>query len=102
LPAEVVADEDSMFGWPEVRLRHTESYVHTALGRTREAHAAQERALDLYPDALARERAAMLLHRAACMIRDGDVSGGVAYAGQVLDELPTEHHTELVYAVGRA
>src|SRR2546422_149147 len=29
LPARVVADEGSMLGWPEVRLRHTESYVHT-------------------------------------------------------------------------
>jgi transcriptional regulator with XRE-family HTH domain len=34
LPASVVADEGSMFGWPEVRLPHTESYVHTSLGNT--------------------------------------------------------------------
>lgn len=102
LPAAVVADEESMFGWPEVRLRHTESYVYTALGDTVRAYAAQDQALALYPDALARERAAMLLHRATCMIRDGDVAGGLAYAGTVLDDLPAEQHTDLVYAVARA
>ena len=102
LPAAVVADEDSMFGWPEVRLRHTESYVYTSLGDTARAYVAQERALELYPGSLARERAAMLMHRATCMIRDGDVGGGLAYAGTVLDELPVEHHTDLVYAVARA
>jgi tetratricopeptide (TPR) repeat protein len=102
LPAHVVAAEDSMFGWPEVRLRHTESYVYTWLGDTSRAYAAQDRALRLYPEHLARERAAMLLHRAACMIRDGDVGGGLAYAAQVLDDLPMEHRTELVHAIGRA
>ena len=36
------------------------------------------------------------------MIRDGDVGGGLAYAGRVLDGLPAQHHTESVYAIGRA
>src|SRR5207245_1531165 len=63
LPARVVADEGSMLGWPEVRLRHTESYVHTWLGNTRHAYAAQEAALQNYPESLARDRAKMLLHR---------------------------------------
>lgn len=94
LPADVVADADSMFGWSEVRLRHTESYVYTALGDTARAYAAQDQALALYPDALARERAAMLLHRATCMIREGDVGGGLAYVGTVLDDLPAEQHTD--------
>ena len=102
LPARVVADEGSMLGWPEVRLRHTESYVHTWLGDTRRAYAAQEAALKIYPESLARERAMMLLHRVACMIRDGDVGGGLAYAARVLDSLPVRHRTESVYAMGRA
>jgi hypothetical protein len=102
LPARVVADEDSMLGWPEVRLRHTESSVHTWLGNTRHAYAAQEIALRIYPENLACERAMVLLHRVACMIRDGDVGGGLAYAGQVLDSLPAQHHTESLYALGRA
>nr|WP_307937093.1 hypothetical protein [Salinispora arenicola] len=46
-----------MFGWPEVRLRHTESYVYTHLGHTQRALAAQDRALELYPADLGRERA---------------------------------------------
>jgi hypothetical protein len=102
LPARVVADEGSMLGWPEVRLRHTQSYVHTWLGDTRHAYAAQEAALQIYPESLARDRAKMLLHRVACMIHDGDVGGGLAYAGRVLDSLPAQHHTESVYAIGRA
>jgi transcriptional regulator with XRE-family HTH domain len=102
LPSHVVADEGSMLGWPEVRLRHTESYVHTWLGDTRRAYAAQEAALRIYPESLARDRAKVLLHRVACMIHDGDVGGGLAYAGRVLDGLPVQHHTESVYAIGRA
>jgi transcriptional regulator with XRE-family HTH domain len=102
LPARVVADEGSVLGWPEVRLRHTESYVHTWLGDTRRAYAAQEAALQIYPESLARERGKLLLHRGACMIQDGDVGGGLAYAGRVLDNLPVQHHTESVYAIGRA
>jgi tetratricopeptide (TPR) repeat protein len=102
LPSSVVADEDSMFGWPEVRLRHTASFVHTWLGQTRRAYAAQDEALRLYPENLARERAALRFHRSACLIHDGNISGGVGYAGEVLDRLPPQHHTELVYAMGRA
>jgi transcriptional regulator with XRE-family HTH domain len=102
LPAGVVADEGSMLGWPEVRLRHTESYVHTWLGDTPRAYAAQEAALQIYPESLARDRAMVQLHRVACMMHDGDVGGGLAYAGQVLDSLPAQHHTESVYAIGRA
>lgn len=99
--AAEAADHDSMLGWPEVRLHHTRSYVYTALGDTAAAYAAQNAALQLYGADLARERAAMTLHRARCMIIDGDVSGGARYAHSVLDSLPTRDHTELVYAVAR-
>ena len=102
LPAGVVADESSMLGWPEVRLRHTESYVHTWLGDTRRAYAAQDAALQIYPESLARDRAKIQLHRVACMVQDGDVGGGLTYAGRVLDSLPVQHHTQSVYAIGRA
>jgi hypothetical protein len=99
LPAGVIADDGSMLGWPEVRLRHTESYVYTQLGEVRRAFVAQDRALALYPASLVRERAAMLQHRATCMIRDGDMGGGLSYSVDVLDELPGEHRTSLVYAM---
>jgi tetratricopeptide (TPR) repeat protein len=102
IPAAVVADEDSMFGWPEVRLRHTESYVYTWLGDIARAYAAQDAALRLYPQSLVRDRAKMLLHRAGCMIREGDVGGGLSYAAQVLDDLPATQYTEGVSQIGRA
>ncbi|WBB94160.1 helix-turn-helix transcriptional regulator [Verrucosispora sp. WMMC514] len=102
MPPGVVADADSMFGWPEVRLRHTESYVYTHIGDTAQAMAAQDRALDLYPAELGRERAQMLMHRASCLIQDGDVGGGLRYAADVLDDLPAADHTALLYQVARS
>jgi hypothetical protein len=101
MPSQSAGVEDSMFGWPEVRLRHTESFVYSWLGDTSRAYKAQDQALRLYPSNLIRERAAMLFHRAACMIQDRDIAGGLRYANDVLDGLPAEHHTELVYAIGR-
>ena len=37
-----------------------------------------------------------------CMLRAGDVAGGLAYASNTLDELPAEQHNDHVYALGRA
>ena len=91
-----------MLGWPEVRLRHTESYVYTWLGDTTRAYAAQDSALRHYPESHLRARAKLLLHRGACMIQDGDVGGGLNYATQVLDGLPAMHRTEAVRAIGQA
>lgn len=87
VPAEVAADRTSLFGWPEVRLRYVESYVHSARGDISAAYVAQDRALDLYGTDLPRDRAKILLHRARCMVIDGDVAGGAAYATGVLDDL---------------
>lgn len=101
MPATVVADAESLFGWPEVRLRHTESYVYTHLGLTDEAMAAQDRALEIYPTELARERAQMQLHRAKCHILRGDITDGLTYAGHVLDDLPADQHNAKLYEVGR-
>lgn len=102
LSPEILADESSMSGWPEYRLRHTESYVHTYLGNTKKAYAAQDAALNLYPPELERERAQMLMHRARCMVIDGDVSGGIAYGSDVLDSLDQRFHNDLLYEVGRS
>ncbi len=102
MPAAVTADDESLLGWPEVRLRHTESYVHTWLGNTAAATVAQERAFALYRPPLApRQPSLVKLHRAGGMLRDGDVGGGLAYAAQVLDDLPAEQHTDHLYAIGR-
>ncbi|MFY1690903.1 helix-turn-helix domain-containing protein [Plantactinospora sp. WMMB782] len=101
LPAAVVADADSMFGWPEVRLRYTESYMHTHVGDTTAAMAAQDRALELYPVDLARERAQLQMHRASCLIQSGHVADGLRYAADVLDDLPVDQHNALLYQVAR-
>lgn len=103
MPAAITADDESLLGWPEVRLRHTESYVYTWLGDAPAASAAQEQALRLYrPESPARQPTQVRLHRAAGMLRAGDVAGGLAYASNTLDELPAEQHNDHVYALGRA
>jgi hypothetical protein len=101
MPAGVAADTESMLGWPEVRLRHTESYVYTHIGDTARAMAAQDRALELYgaDPALARERAQMRMHRASCLIQDGHIPDGLRYAADTLDDLPADHHNALLYQV---
>jgi hypothetical protein len=103
MPPAVTDDDESLLGWPEVRLRHTESYVYTWLGDVPAASAAQEQALRLYrPESPARQPTQVKLHRAAGMLRAGDVAGGLAYASAVLDDLPAEQHNDHVYALGRA
>ena len=75
--------------------------MYTALGDTAAAYQAQDRALALYPVPGGRGRAQMLLHRATCMVRDGDIAGGLGYATDVLDRLPSQHRTEHVLVIGR-
>ncbi|MEV1289570.1 helix-turn-helix transcriptional regulator [Micromonospora sp. NPDC049679] len=93
MPNGVVADEESVFGWPEHRLRHTESFVHTHTGNTEAAMAAQDRALALYPACQVRLRTQVQLHHATCLVKRGEIGDGVRRAAQLLDELPGEHHT---------
>jgi hypothetical protein len=101
LPDTVVKDEDSMAGWPEVRLRHTASYVYTHLGQTAMAYAEQDRAFALYPPELARERAQLQMHRAACLVLDGDVTAGLDDGHHTLDELPRSLHNEMLFERAR-
>ncbi|WP_213452627.1 hypothetical protein [Rhizomonospora bruguierae] len=99
MPATVLAAADSIFGWPEHRLRHTESYVYTHTGNTQAAMAAQEQTLSLYPESHIRLRTQVQLHRAVCLIKDGHVGDGLRYAATLIDELPREHHTAILYEV---
>ena len=101
LPRDVIADEASVFGWPERKSRHIESYIYTALGDTAAAYQAIDRALTLMPVPFVRGRAQVLLHRATSMVRDGDIAGGLGYATDALDGLPSQHRTERVHAIGR-
>jgi transcriptional regulator with XRE-family HTH domain len=101
IPADVARDEESLFGWPEHRLLHTQSYVYTHVGELDAAANAQDRALTLYPASQARLRTQVALHRAACLIKDGHVSDGLRYAADLLDDLPREHHNTVLYEVAR-
>ncbi|MEV0430289.1 helix-turn-helix domain-containing protein [Micromonospora sp. NPDC050495] len=101
LPAEVVEDVESLWGWPEHRLRHTESWVYTHAGLSDAASVAQERALALYPASQQRLRTQVQLHQAASLIRGGHIPDGLRLATDLLDRLPRDQHNELVRSVAR-
>lgn len=96
LPAAVSTDTASMYGWSEYRLRHTESYVWTYLGDDIRAEAAHDRALQLYPDGMLRERAQVELHRALRLVRAGDTAGGADHAQHVILGLPGDQRIAVV------
>ncbi|MEU1589487.1 helix-turn-helix transcriptional regulator [Micromonospora sp. NPDC005710] len=99
LPAAIVDDVESLWGWPEHRFHHTESWVYTHAGRLVDAEAAQERALDLYPASQARLRAQVQLQQAARLIRGGHIPDGLRYAADTLDALPAHLHNHLLRSV---
>lgn len=101
LPSGVIDDVDSLWGWPEHRLRHTEAWVYAHAGRLPEAARAQQRAIQLYPPGMTRLRAQVQLHYAAAMIRRGHIPDGLRLAADLLDGLPAEDQNELVRAVAR-
>ncbi|MEH1031619.1 helix-turn-helix transcriptional regulator [Micromonospora profundi] len=101
LPAAVVDDVESLWGWPEHRLRHTESWVYTHAGNYRKAEQAQDRALTLYPASQTRLRTQVQLHQAAALIRSGHVPDGLRLAADLMDGLPAEQHNEIVRSVAR-
>ncbi|MEU1248903.1 helix-turn-helix domain-containing protein [Micromonospora arida] len=101
LPATVTADVESLWGWPEHRLRHTESWVYAHAGDQHAAEAAQQRALELYPPSQQRLRTQVQLHQAAALCRNGYIPDGLRLAADLLDQLPAEQHNELVRAVAR-
>ncbi|MET7881390.1 helix-turn-helix transcriptional regulator [Micromonospora profundi] len=101
LPAAVVDDVESLWGWPEHRLRHTESWVYTHAGNYRRAEQAQDRALTLYPASQTRLRTQVQLHQAAALIRNGHVPDGLRLAADLMDGLPAEQHNEIVRSVAR-
>ncbi|KXK60935.1 DNA-binding protein [Micromonospora rosaria] len=101
LPDMVIADAESLWGWPEHRLRHAQSWIYSYAGDLTRADEAQNRAAQLYPGSQRRLRAQVELHRAACLIRTGHITDGLHMATSTLDGLPTEHHNELVRQVAR-
>lgn len=101
LPSVVVNDTDSLWGWPEHRLRHTEAWVFAHAGRLTDAQRAKERAVALYPAKMSRLRTQVQLHHASALIRDGHIPDGLRLAADVLDQLPAQQHNELLRTVAR-
>jgi hypothetical protein len=101
IPAEIANDVESLFAWPEHRLRHTQSYVYTLTGELGKAAEAQERAFTLYPASQARLRTQVGLHQAACLIKDGDIPGGLRHAADMLDQLPGDQHNAVLQDVAQ-
>lgn len=101
LPSVVLGDVESLWGWPEHRLLHTQSWVLTHAGRHAEAEAVQDRALAMYPRSQARLRAQVQLHRAAGLIHGGHIPDGLRLAADVLDELPAQEHNQLLRTVAQ-
>lgn len=101
LPPRPEDDPLSVFGWSEVRLRHTESFVHTFLGNLGPAEAAQQAAIALYPDQRSAGCSQVRLHQALCRVRNGDVAQGAKHAVGVVVHLPESQHREMVLEVAR-
>lgn len=101
LPVRRGDDPLSVYGWSEVRLRHTESFVHSFLGNAGEADAAQRAAIALYPSSQSSGCAQVRLHQALCLTRQGAVAEGSRHACRVLTELPEPQHRDMVHEVAR-
>ncbi len=101
LPASVINDADSLWGWPEHRLRHTEVWVYAHAGRLAEATRAQEQAVNLYPRTMTRLRTQVQLHHAAALIRTGHLPDGLRLAADLLEELPPADRNNLVLTIAQ-
>lgn len=99
LPDSVITDRDSVYCWPEHRLRHTESFVHSIVGSARDATHAQDLALKLYPPSRAVSRCQIEMHRSMSLVRDGDVATGIRHATAELEKLPPGRRGRFVFAV---
>jgi hypothetical protein len=90
LPDEVATGRggESILKWPVDRYLFTASYVHTRSGALRDAESVQQQALSLYhPDSI-RRPVQIQLHRSICIVKSGDIRGGLAHAQKALTALP--------------
>lgn len=99
LPAAATGTATILSGWPQRRLWHTASYVHTRLGDLAEAATAQEQALAAIPGTAPRSRAQVQLHAARRLVRAGHITDGTRHAQAVYTALPTHQRTALVTRV---
>lgn len=88
LPASTLADVRSQWGWPERKMHHVQSWVHSHAGRLQEAAAAQEATLALYPASSYLGPTQVQLHRAMCIVVAGDPAEGARQTVRSFQELP--------------
>ena len=99
LPAAQV--NDSAFGYDEGQLRFHQGNAYTHLGDTAAAWRAQKRALALCGPADFMDRAFTRLDRATCLVSDGDVSAGLAYAVEAMSGLDDHQRAGIITLRGR-
>lgn len=99
LPPVLVGD--SAFGYDEGQLRFHQGNAYTHLGDTDAAWTAQQRALELCGPADYMDRAFTRLDRAACLIRDGEAEGGLAYALETMNALSDHQRAGIIAGRGR-
>lgn len=78
MQSQIVNDTQTIFGWPEERLRFAESYVYSHLGDARRARRAQAQVRSLYgrAETKAVNRTIIDIHDAICMAREGYIDDG--------------------------
>ncbi len=99
LPSTVTGECESIYGWPRQRLHHIESFVHTHLGGTAAAYQAQQCALALYAADRVVSRSQIGLHRAVCLVKDGEIGEGLRQAATTVDRLPVERRLRYVTTI---
>jgi transcriptional regulator with XRE-family HTH domain/tetratricopeptide (TPR) repeat protein len=92
LPSFVTNDKDSFLGWPETRLRYTESFAYSHLGNYKAASAAQDQALGLFSAAVLRDPLKVELQRALCLARSGDSADAARHAVAQLSVIDQTQH----------
>jgi hypothetical protein len=101
LPANVVEDEKTLWGWPITRVLHSRSLVHTYTGSP-EASRSQQETINVYPAHMYRQVAQVQLQRAYTAVRMGDIGGGLEHAAQTLNALSVADRTQYVLTAGAA
>lgn len=101
LPPATIDNRDSIYGWPEDRLRFTESYVYTYLGDSTAADSAQDAAIRAYPRTYRRGPAQIEMQRALWMVNNGDVTSAVQHASAAMQSLPSKDQIRPIVALAK-
>ena len=90
----------SAFGYNEAQMRFHQGNALTHLHDSQGAFQAQDRALVLYPTSDYLDRTLLELDRAHCLAYDGDATGAMTHAGQLLADLTDDQRSGLILLRG--